>query len=81
MSNPILKQAIEDRHKEIIDSLLYQSQDDCLEDYLLDLEYLSKVNTFKQVCLCNGVDYKDEIKELKSLMANQQGGNNEYISK
>jgi len=68
MSNPILKQAIEDRHKEIIVSLLYQSQDDCLEDYLLDLEYYSSVKTFKQICFCNGNDYKQEIKELKSLI-------------
>ena len=68
MSNPTLKQAIEDRHKEIIVSLLYQSQDDCLEDYLLDLEYYSNVKTFKQICFCNGNDYKQEIKELKSLI-------------
>ena len=68
MSNPTLKQAIEDRHKEIIVNLLYQSQDDCLEDYLLDLEYYSNVKTFKQICFCNGNDYKQEIKELKSLI-------------
>lgn len=65
MANRKLKKAIEDRHKEIIVSLLYQSQDDCLEDFLLDLEYYSNVKTFKQICFCNGSDYKQEMKQLK----------------
>ena len=67
MANLKLRKAIEDRHKEIIVSLLYQSQDDCLEDYLTDLEYYSNVKTFKQICFCDGLNYKDEIKELKEL--------------
>ncbi len=68
MANPRLRKAVEDRWKDIIESLLYQSQGE--DDYLLDVEYLSKIKTFKQVCECNGQDYREVIQELKQEVAN-----------
>ena len=63
MSNPRLRKSVEDRWKDIIESLLYQSQGE--DDYLLDVEYLSKVKTFKYICECNGEDYREVIKQIK----------------
>ena len=58
-----LRKYVEDRWKDIIESLLYQSEDE--ENYLLDVEYLSKVKTFKYICECNGEDYREVIKQIK----------------
>jgi hypothetical protein len=47
MSNPVLRKAVENEFKRIIESLLYQSsEDECFEDYLLDLKYYGSVKTF-----------------------------------
>ena len=63
MSRKELRKSVEDRWKDIIESLLYQSQGE--EDYLLDVEYLSKIKTFKCICECNGEDYREVIKQLQ----------------
>ena len=66
MKNTKLKGMIGDRFKEVINNLLYESaQNECLEDYLLDLKYYGSVKTFKEICKCNGQDYKKEILNLK----------------
>ena len=66
MSNPVLRKAVENEFKRMIESLLYQSsENECFEDYLLDLEYYGSVKTFKEICECNGQDYKKVIQELK----------------
>jgi hypothetical protein len=50
MSNPVLRKAVENEFKRIIESLLYQSsEDECFEDYLLDLKYYGSVKTFKEI--------------------------------
>jgi len=71
MANPRLRKAVENEFKRIIGSLLYQSSEDmCFEDYLLDLEYYGTLKTFKQVCECNGQDYREVIQELKEEIDN-----------
>ena len=71
MANLKLRNAVEKEFKRIIGSLLYQSSEDmCFEDYLLDLEYYGTLKTFKQVCECNGQDYKEVIQELKQEIVN-----------
>jgi hypothetical protein len=71
MANPKLRNAVEKEFKRIIESLLYQSSEDmCFEDYLLDLEYYGTLKTFKQVCECNGQDYREVIQELKQEIDN-----------
>ena len=63
MDRKELRKSVENRWKDIIESLLYQSEDE--ENYLLDVEYLSKVKTFKYICECNGEDYREVIKQIK----------------
>ena len=63
MNRKELRKSVENRWKDIIESLLYQSEDE--ENYLLDVEYLSKVKTFKYICECNGEDYREVIKQIK----------------
>jgi hypothetical protein len=66
MSSPVLRKAVENEFKRIIESLLYQSsEDECFEDYLLDLKYYGSVKTFKEICECNGQNYREVIQELK----------------
>jgi fructose-1,6-bisphosphatase len=49
MSNPVLRKAVENEFKRMIESLLYQSsENECFEDYLLDLEYYGSVKTLKK---------------------------------
>ena len=63
MSNKELRQAIKDESKRIIESLLYQSPE---EDYQEDKRYLhSSQRTFKELCECNGENYKEVIQRLK----------------
>jgi hypothetical protein len=63
MSNPVLRKAVENEFKRIIESLLYQSsEDECFEDYLLDLKYYGSVKTFKEICECNG-QCQQELKQ------------------
>lgn len=63
MSNKELRQAIKDESERIIESLLYQSTE---EDYEEDKKYLhSSQRTFKELCECNGEDYKEVIQQLK----------------
>ena len=64
MSRKELRKSVEDRWKDIIESLLYQSNEG-LDDYLLDMKNLSKVKTFKHICKCNGEDYREVIKQIK----------------
>ena len=66
MSNPVLRKSVENEFKRIIESLLYQSsENESFEDYFLDLEYYGSVKTFKEICECNGQDYRKVIQELK----------------
>ena len=63
MNNKELRQAIKDESERIIESLLYQSPK---EDYEEDKRYLhSFQRTFKELCECNGEDYKEVIRMLK----------------
>lgn len=63
MNNKKLRQAIKDESERIIESLLYQSDE---EDYEEDKRYLrSSQRTFKELCECNGEDYKEVIQQLK----------------
>ena len=63
MSDKKLRQAIKDESERIIESLLYQSPE---EDYELDKRYLhSPQRTFKELCECNGENYKEVIQQLK----------------
>ena len=45
--------------------LLLDSVHECDEDYLLDLQEIKKAKTFKDVCILNMRDYKQEIKLIK----------------
>ena len=67
MANPRLRKAVENEFKRIIDSLLYQSSEDMC---FLDLEYYGTLKTFKQVCECNGQDYREVIQEIKEEIDN-----------
>tara|TARA_R110002012_G_scaffold224675_1_gene396628 strand:- start:590 stop:790 length:201 start_codon:yes stop_codon:yes gene_type:complete len=63
MSNEEFRQLIKKESERIIESLLYQSPE---EDYEEDKKYLhSSQRTFKELCECNGENYKDVIQELK----------------
>jgi hypothetical protein len=64
MSRKELRESVDDRWKDIIESLLYQSTEG-LDGYLSDMKYLSKVKTFKHICECNGEDYREVIKQIK----------------
>ena len=50
---------------QIIEMLLLDSVHECDEDYLLDLQEIKKAKTFKDVCILNMRDYKEEIKLIK----------------
>jgi hypothetical protein len=64
MNRKELRESVDDRWKDIIESLLYQSTEG-LDGYLSDMKYLSKVKTFKHICKCNGEDYREVIKQIK----------------
>jgi hypothetical protein len=63
MSKQELRQKIKERQDQIIEMLLLDNE--CDEDYLLDLQEIKKAKTFKDVCILNMRDYKEEIKLIK----------------
>ena len=63
MSKQELRQKIKERQDQIIEMLLLDNE--CDEDYLLDLQEIKKAKTFKDVCILNMRDYKQEIKLIK----------------
>ena len=63
MSKQELRQKIKERQDQIIEMLWLDNE--CDEDYLLDLQEIKKAKTFKDVCLLNMRDYKEEIKLIK----------------
>lgn len=65
MSKQQLRQKIKERQEQIIEMLLLDSENECEEDYLLDLQEIKKARTFKDVCILNMRDYKEEIKLIK----------------
>lgn len=66
VSNEALREAIEQRHKEIIEQLFYDSLlNENIEDFLSDLKEISKANKFKDICNLSMRDYREEIKHLK----------------
>jgi len=65
MSKQELRQKIKERQDQIIEMLLLDSVHECDEDYLLDLQEIKKAKTFKDVCILNMRDYKEEIKLIK----------------
>jgi hypothetical protein len=65
MSKQELRQKIKERQDQIIEMLLLDSVHECDEDYLLDLQEIKKAKTFKDVCILNMRDYKQEIKLIK----------------
>ena len=62
MSKQELRQAIKEESERIIESLLYQSPE---EDFEEDKKYLCDSRTFKELCDCNGENYKEVIQRLK----------------
>lgn len=65
MSKQQLRQKIKERQDQIIEMLLLDSENECEEDYLLDLQEIKKAKTFKDICILNMRDYKEEIKLIK----------------
>lgn len=65
MSKQQLRQKIKERQEQIIEMLLLDSENECEEDYLLDLQEIKKAKTFKDICILNMRDYKEEIKLIK----------------
>ena len=66
MSNQALREAIEQRHREIIEQLFYDSLlNENIEDFLEDLKTMSKAKKFKDICALSMRDYREEIKEIK----------------
>ena len=65
MSNLILKEKIKERSNQIIEMLLIDSENESIEDYLLDLQEIKKAKTFKEICNLQDRDYKEEILNLK----------------
>ena len=65
MSKQELRQKIKDRQEQIIEMLLLDSENECDEDYLLDLQEIRRAKTFKDVCILNMRNYKEEIKLIK----------------
>tara|TARA_R100000951_G_scaffold115005_1_gene121711 strand:+ start:334 stop:549 length:216 start_codon:yes stop_codon:yes gene_type:complete len=70
MSKQQLRQKIKERQEQIIEMLLLDSENECEEDYLLDLQEIKKARTFKDVCILNMRDYKEEIKLIKEEVSN-----------
>lgn len=69
MSNQALREAIEQRHKEIIEQLFYDSLlNENIDDFLLDLKEISKANKFKDICALSMRDYREEIKDLRGAI-------------
>ena len=66
MSNLALKEKIKERSSQIIEMLLIDSsENESIEDYLLDLQEIKKAKTFKEICNLQDRDYKEEILNLK----------------
>lgn len=66
MSNLALKEKIKERSDQIIEMLLIDSsENESIEDYLLDLQEIKKAKTFKEICNLQDRDYKEEILNLK----------------
>ena len=65
MTKEQLKEAIEDRHKNLMIMNMLDSECYILDEFLEDLKILSKVKTFKEICEMNSLDYKEEIRQLK----------------
>ena len=65
MTKQKLRERIEERSKSIFEMLFYDSMSECIEDMRLDLEYMSKAKTFKQICDLQNRDYREEIRILK----------------
>jgi len=66
MSNLALKEKIKERSNQIIEMLLIDSsENESIEDYLLDLQEIKKAKTFKEICNLQDRDYKEEILNLK----------------
>ena len=66
MSNLALKEKIKQRSNQIIEMLLIDSsENESIEDYLLDLQEIKKAKTFKEICNLQDRDYKEEILNLK----------------
>jgi len=73
MSKQELRQKIKERQDQIIEMLLLDNE--CDEDYLLDLQEIKKAKTFKDVCILNMRDYKEEIKLIKE----EEQTNEQYL--
>ena len=48
--------------------LLIDSENESIEDYLLDLQEIKKAKTFKEICNLQNRDYKEEILNLKQQL-------------
>ena len=69
MSNLALKEKIKERSDQIIEMLLIDSsENESIEDYLLDLQEIKKAKTFKEICNLQDRDYKEEILNLKQQL-------------
>lgn len=70
MSKKELKEAIDERHKDLIIMNMLDSEVYVLEEFLDDLKTLAKIKTFKEICEMNSLDYKEEINQLKKGVKN-----------
>lgn len=71
MSRKELREAVEDRHKSLMIMNMLDSEVYVLDEFLEDLRILSKVKTFKEICVMNSLDYREEIKYLKQGVKNE----------
>ena len=69
MSNLALKEKLKERSNQIIEMLLIDSENESIEDYLLDLQEIKKAKTFKEICDLQDRDYKEEILNLKQQLS------------
>ena len=71
-ANEKLREAIENRHLEIVQMLLNEAfEHRSLQDFYLDLECILKAKTFKSICELQIRDYREEIRKLKKIEFNQ----------
>jgi len=68
MTKNNLKQAIEERRKQIIEMLLIDSENEPIEDFILDIKAISKAKTFKDICNLSMRNYREEIKNLREQL-------------
>ena len=70
MSKQELREAIDERHKDLIIMNMLDSEVYVLEEFLDDLKTLAKIKTFKEICEMNSLNYKEEINQLKKGVKN-----------